>query len=115
MHPAELGDRLVIGIECAVDRDGTLWFRICDRFGERVYEICNPSDYWRLLKHRYWVGVLWRLFGENVYLPSDQILCASAVYSPGFARPLTVCLPTVSALSKNGSTELKPQFMPAML
>jgi acyl-CoA dehydrogenase len=53
------------GISDAVDRAGTPWLRMFDRFGVRVDEILYPPDYWRMLKQGYRAGVLWRAFEQN--------------------------------------------------
>jgi acyl-CoA dehydrogenase len=103
------------GISDAVDRAGTPWLRMFDRFGARVDEILYPLEYWRMLKHGYRTGVLWRVFEQNSLIPSYLLLYATAFYDPGLACPYTVSLATVSALSKYGGTELKARFLPSML
>lgn len=103
------------GISDAVDRAGTPWLRMFDRLGARVDEILYPPEYWRMLKHGYRAGVLWRLFEQNSLLPSYLLLYATAFYDPGLACPYTVSLSTVSPLSKYGGTELKARFLPNML
>jgi alkylation response protein AidB-like acyl-CoA dehydrogenase len=86
-----------------------------DRFGARVDEVLYPPEYWRMLKHGYRSGVLWRVFEQNSLIPSYLLLYATAFYDPGLACPYTVSLSTVSALSKYGGTELKARFLPSML
>ncbi len=53
------------GISDAVDRAGTPWLRMFDRWGARVDEILYPPEYWRMLKRGYQAGVLWRVFPQN--------------------------------------------------
>ncbi|HWF67324.1 MAG TPA: acyl-CoA dehydrogenase family protein [Acidobacteriaceae bacterium] len=103
------------GISDAVDRAGTPWLRMFDRMGARVDEILYPPDYWRMLKHGYRAGVLWRLFEQKSLIPSYLLLYATAFYDAGLACPYTVSLSTVSPLSKYGGAELKARFLPSML
>ena len=84
------------GISDAVDRTGTPWLRMFDRLGARVDEILYPPEYWRMLRHGYRAGVLWRLFEQNSLIPSYLLLYATAFYDPGLACPYTVSLSTVS-------------------
>jgi len=107
------------GISDAVDRAGTPWLRMFDRFGARVDEILYPPEYWRMLKNGYRAGMLWRAFGENSepksLLPVYLLLYVTGYYDPGLACPYTVSLSTVSPLSKYGDAELKARFLPRML
>ncbi len=107
------------GISNAVDRAGTPWLRMFDRFGARVDEILYPPEYWRMLKNGYRAGMLWRAFGENSepksLLPAYLLLYVTGYYDPGLACPYTVSLSTVSPLSKYGDAELKARFLPRML
>ncbi len=103
------------GISDAVDRAGTPWLRMFDQLGERVDEVLYPPEYWRMLKHGYRSGVLWRVFEQNSLIPSYLLLYTTAFYDPGLACPYTVSLSTVSSLSKYGGTELKARFLPSML
>ena len=103
------------GISDAVDRAGTPWLRMFDRFGVRIDEILYPPEYWRMLKHGYRAGVLWRAFEQNSLLPSYLLLYATAFYDAGLACPYTVSLSTVSPLSKYAAPELKARFLPRML
>jgi acyl-CoA dehydrogenase len=102
-------------ISDAVDRAGTPWLRMFDRLGARVDEILYPPDYWRMLKHGYRSGVLWRVFEQNSLLPAYLLLYVTGFHDPGLACPYTVSLSTVSPLSKYGDAELKTRFLPRML
>lgn len=103
------------GISDAVDRAGTPWLRMFDRWGTRVDEILYPPEYWRMLKKGYGAGVLWRVFEENSLIPAYLLLYATGFYDPGLACPYTVSLSTVCPLSKYGDAELKARFLPMML
>jgi acyl-CoA dehydrogenase len=103
------------GISDAVDRAGTPWLRMFDRFGARVDELLYPPEYWRMLKQGYQAGVLWRAFEQNSLLPSYLLLYATAFYDPGLACPYTVSLSTVCPLSKYGEAGVKARFLPNML
>ena len=103
------------GISDAVDRAGTPWLRMFDRWGARVDEILYPPEYWRMLKHGYRAGVLWRVFEQNSLIPAYLLLYATGFYDPGLACPYTVSLSTVTPLSKYGDAELKARFLPRML
>ena len=103
------------GISDAVDRAGTPWLRMFDQWGARVDEILYPLEYWRMLKHEYRAGVLWRVFEQNSLLPAYLVLYATGFYDPGLACPYTVSLSTASPLSKYGDPELKARFLSRML
>jgi alkylation response protein AidB-like acyl-CoA dehydrogenase len=103
------------GISDAVDRAGTPWLRMFDQWGTRVDEILYPPEYWRMLKHGYRAGVLWRVFEQNSLIPAYLLLYATGFYDPGLACPYTVSLSTVVPLSKYGDAELKARFLPRML
>jgi alkylation response protein AidB-like acyl-CoA dehydrogenase len=111
------------GISDAVDRAGTPWLRMFDRWGARVDEILYPPEYWRMLKHGYRAGVLWRVFErnsernseQNSLLPAYLLLYATGFYDPGLACPYTVSLSTICPLSKYGDAELKARFLSKML
>jgi acyl-CoA dehydrogenase len=102
-------------ISDAVDRAGTPWLRMFDRWGERVDEILYPPEYWRMLQQGYRAGVLWRVVEQSSLLPAYLLLYITAFYDPGLACPYTVSLSTLSALSKYGETALKARFLPSML
>jgi acyl-CoA dehydrogenase len=110
-------------ISDAVDRAGTPWLRMFDRLGARVDEILYPPEYWRMLKHGYRAGVLWRVFDQNSeqnsvqnsLIPAYLLLHATSFYDPGLACPYTVSLSTVCPLAKYGDAELKARFLPKML
>ncbi|MFZ0481005.1 MAG: acyl-CoA dehydrogenase family protein [Terriglobales bacterium] len=108
-------DREGRGISDAVDRAGTPWLRMFDRFGARVDEILYPPEYWRMLKHGYRAGVLWRVFEQNSLIPAYLLLYATGFHDPGLACPYTVSLSTIVPLSKYGDAELKARFLPRML
>lgn len=103
------------GISDAVDRAGTPWLRMFDQWGAPVDEILYPPEYWRMLKHGYRAGVLWRAFEQNSLMPAYLLLYATGFYDPGLACPYTVSLSTVAPLSKYGEAELKARFLPKML
>jgi alkylation response protein AidB-like acyl-CoA dehydrogenase len=102
-------------ISDAVDRAGTPWLRMFDRLGARVDEILYPPDYWRLLKHGYRAGVLWRVFEQNSLVPAYQYIYLTGFYDPGLACPYTVSLSTACPLAKYGDPELTSRFLPGMV
>jgi len=102
-------------ISDAVDRAGTPWLRMFDRFGARVDEILYPPEYWRMLKHGYRSGVLWRVFEDNSLLPAYLLLYTTSFYDPGLACPYTVSLSTACPVFKYGEAEVKARFLPKML
>jgi alkylation response protein AidB-like acyl-CoA dehydrogenase len=102
-------------ISDAVDRAGTPWLRMFDRFGERVDEILYSPEYWRMLKHGYRSGVLWRVVEQNSLVPAYLLLYVTGFHDPGLACPYTVSLSTLSPLSKYADPERKARFLPHML
>jgi alkylation response protein AidB-like acyl-CoA dehydrogenase len=102
-------------ISDAVDRAGTPWVRMFDRFGARVDEILYPPDYWRMLKHGYETGLLWRGFAEKSMLPACLAIYVTSFYDPGLACPYTVSLGTLLPVSKYGSRDVQQRFLPKLL
>jgi alkylation response protein AidB-like acyl-CoA dehydrogenase len=105
-------------ISDAVDRAGTPWLRMFDQWGARVDEILYPPEYWRMVKHGYRAGALWRVFEnpeQNSLLPAYLLLYATGFYDAGLACPYTVSLSTICPLSKYGDAGLKAHFLPHML
>ncbi len=98
-----------------IDRAGTPWLRMFDQFGKRVDEILYPPEYWKMLKHGYQAGVIWRAFEERSLLPSYLIGYVTSFYDPGLYCPYTVSLSTAAPLDKYGSENLKARFLPQML
>ncbi len=98
-----------------IDRRGTPWLKMFDRFGNRVDEILYPPDYWRLLKKGYEAGMVWRVFDENSLMPFLLLGYVTAFHDPGLNCPYTVSLSTAVPLDKYGASELKTRFMPPML
>lgn len=99
----------------AVDRAGTPWLRMFDRWGTRVDEVLYAPEYWHMLKHGYRAGILWRVFEQNSLIPAYLLLYATGFYDPGLACPYTVSLSTAVPLSKYGDEGLKARFLSKML
>src|SRR5262245_55378006 len=57
-------------ISTAVDRSGTPWLKMFDLSGQRIDQIQYPPDYWRMLKHGYRSGVVWRAFSDISLIPA---------------------------------------------
>jgi acyl-CoA dehydrogenase len=102
-------------ISSAIDRAGTPWLRMFNTAGQRVDEILYPPEYWRMLKHGYREGVIWRSFEDNSLLHSCVFLYLASFYDPGLACPYTVSLSTAAPLSKYGDAALKSRFLPHLL
>jgi acyl-CoA dehydrogenase len=86
-----------------------------DLSGIRVDEILYPSEYWRMLRHGYQSGLLWRVFEQNTLFSAGLGIYVTSFYDPGLACPYTVSLSTVVPLSKYGSAELQERFLPKLL
>lgn len=102
-------------ISDAVDRGGTPWLRMFDRLGARVDEILYPPDYWRMLKHGYQSGLIWRGFADKTLLPACLGIYVTSFYDPGLACPYTVSMGTIVPLFKYGSADLQHRFLPRLL
>jgi alkylation response protein AidB-like acyl-CoA dehydrogenase len=98
-----------------VDRAGTPWLRMFDLSGTRVDEILYSPDYWRMLKHGYQAGLLWRVAEENAVFPAALGIYLTSFYDPGLACPYTVSLSTFVPLLKYGGAELQERFLPRLL
>jgi alkylation response protein AidB-like acyl-CoA dehydrogenase len=102
-------------ISDSVDRAGTPWVRMFDAAGKRVDEILYPPDYWRMLKHGYKAGVLWRTFEQQSLLPAFLLIYLTSFYDSGLSCPYTVSLSTAMPLSKYGDETVKERFLPNLL
>jgi acyl-CoA dehydrogenase len=104
-----------VPISEAVDRTGTPWVRIYDRFGKRVDEILYIPDYQTILRRGYRSGVVWRALEGKSLLPTYQLMHVISFYDPGVCCPYTVSLGTTVPLAKYGSSELQARFLPHLL
>jgi len=104
-----------VAISDAVDRAGTPWVRMFDRYGKRVDEILYPPDYLTILRRGYRSGVVWRAHEEKSLLPTYLLMYTISFYDPGVCCPYTVSLGTVAPLAKYGSPELQARFLPQLL
>lgn len=98
-----------------VDRAGTPWLKMFDRFGKRVDEILFPPEYWRLLKQGYQTGIIWRAFEEQSLISSYLLGYVTSFYDPGLYCPYTVSLSTAVPLEKYGAESVKARFLPELL
>lgn len=104
-----------VAISDAVDRAGTPWVRMFDRYGKRIEEILYPPDYLTILRKGYRSGVVWRALEEKSLLPTYLLMYTISFYDPGVCCPYTVSLGTVAPLAKYGSPELQARFLPQLL
>ena len=86
-----------------------------DLFGTRVDEILYSPDYWRMLKHGYQAGLIWRVPEEKAVFPAALGIYVTSFYDPGLACPYTVSLSTFVPLLKHGDAELHERFLPRLL
>ncbi|MCS7197364.1 MAG: acyl-CoA dehydrogenase family protein [Candidatus Bipolaricaulota bacterium] len=98
-----------------VDRAGTPWLRMFDRFGRRIDEILFPPEYWTLLKHGYQTGIIWRAFEEQSLISSYLLGYVTSFYDPGLYCPYTVSLSTAVPLEKYGTESVRARFLPMLL
>lgn len=98
-----------------IDRAGTPWVRMFDRFGNRVDEILYPPEYQTILRRGYRAGTVWRALEEKSLLATYQLMYAISFYDPGVCCPYTVSLGTAVPLAKYGSPELQARFLPHLL
>lgn len=102
-------------ISDSTDRAGTPWLRMFDPSGARVDEILYAPEYWRMLRHGYQAGLLWRVFEQNAIFPACLGIYVTSFYDPGLACPYTVSLSTAVPLSKYGEAGLQQRFLPRLL
>jgi acyl-CoA dehydrogenase len=98
-----------------IDRAGTPWLRMFDRFGRRIDEILFPPEYWKLLRRGYKDGIVWRAFDEKSLISSYLLGYVTSFYDPGLYCPYTVSLATAVPLEKYGSEGVKARFLPRLL
>jgi acyl-CoA dehydrogenase len=103
------------GVSDAVDRSGTPWLRAFDLSGRRVDEILYPPEYWKMVKHGYQTGLIWRVFEEKSFRPGGLGIYVTSFYDPGLACPYTVSLGTLTPLMKYGDGELRDRLLPNLL
>ena len=104
-----------VAISNAVDRGGTPWVRMFDRFGARVDEILYIPEYFTMLRRGYRAGTVWRSLEENSLLPTYELMYTISFYDPGVCCPYTVSLGTAVPLAKYGNAELQARFLPQLL
>lgn len=104
-----------VPISNAIDRAGTPWVRMFDRFGKRVDEILYPPEYQTILKRGYRSGVVWRTLEEKSLIPTYLLIYTLSFYDPGVCCPYTVSLGTTVPLAKYGTPELQARFLPQLL
>jgi len=104
-----------IAISGAIDRGGTPWLRMFDRFGKRVDEILYPREYQTILRRGYRAGVVWRALEERSLILTYLLMYDISFYDPGICCPYTVSLGTAVPLAKYGSAELQARFLPQLL
>lgn len=104
-----------VPISNAIDRAGTPWVRVFDRFGKRVDEILYPPEYQSILRRGYRSGVVWRALEEKSLLAAYELMYTISFCDPGVCCPYTVSLGTAVPLAKYGSPELQARFLPQLL
>lgn len=104
-----------MAISDSIDRGGTPWLRMFDRFGSRVDQILFPPDYARMLTRGYRSGVIWRAFEEESLISAYLFIYHTCFYDPGVSCPYTVSLATAVALSKYCPENLQTQFLQPLL
>jgi acyl-CoA dehydrogenase len=104
-----------VAISGSIDRAGTPWVRMFDRFGERVDEILYPREYQAILRKGYRSGVVWRSLEGKSLIPTYLLMHTISFYDPGICCPYTVSLGTAVPLAKYGSAELQARFLPQLL
>lgn len=102
-------------ISDTVDRAGTPWLRMFDRFGERIDEVVFPPEYWTMLYKGYEAGAVWRAVEDRSLIAPYLVGYITSFYDPGVYCPYTVSLSTAVPLSKYGSEEVQARFLPPML
>jgi acyl-CoA dehydrogenase len=102
-------------ISSAVDRAGTPWLRMFDRFGQRVDELLFPPEYWRMLRKGYQAGAVWRAFAEKSLVPAYLLGYVTAFYDTGLYCPYIVSLSTAVPLDKYGDPAVRERFLPPLL
>jgi acyl-CoA dehydrogenase len=100
-----------IAVSDAVDRAGTPWLRLFDRFGKRVDEVLYPREYQTILTRGYRSGVVWRALEEKSLLSTYLLIYSISFHDPGICCPYTVSLGTAVPLAKYGSAELQALFL----
>ncbi len=103
------------GISDAIDRGGTPWIRMFDRFGARVDEVLFPPEYWKMLRKGYQAGAVWRAFEEKSLISTFLLIYNTSFYDPGVCCPYAVSLATAVPLAKYGDQELQARFLPPLL
>ena len=98
-----------------IDRAGTPWVRMFDRFGKRVDEVLYPPEYQTILRKGYRAGTVWRALEEKSLVSTYQLMYTISFYDPGVCCPYTVSLGTAVPLAKYGSPELQARFLPHLL
>lgn len=99
----------------AIDRSGTPWLRMFDRFGKRIDQILFPPEYYVMLRRGYRAGLVWRALEQNTLIVTYLLTYIVSYHEPGICCPYTVSLGTAVPLAKYGSAELRKKFLPQLL
>lgn len=102
-------------ISTAVDRAGTPWLKMFDRFGKRIDEVMYIPEYWRMLKQGYKAGAVWRAFEQDSLIPSYSLLYVTSFFDMGLTCPYTISLAAAVPLEKYGDAAMKERFLRPML
>lgn len=97
------------------DRVGTPPLRMFNLCGTRVDELLYSPEYWRMLKHGYQSGLIWRMPEETSFFSAGLGIYVTSFYDPGLACPYTVSLSTLVPLLKYGEAEVQQRFLPRLL
>jgi len=102
-------------ISTAIDRAGTPWLRMFDRFGKRIDEVMYPPEYWRMLRQGYKTGTVWRTFEHQSLFPSYALFYVTSFFDMGLTCPYTISLAAAVPLEKYGDAMMKERFLAPML
>ncbi len=102
-------------VSAAVDRAGTPWLRMYDRFGVRQDEILFPPAYYEMLRRGYNAGAVWRAFAEENLQGPYLLGYLTSFFDTGLYCPYIVSLSTAVPLWKYGEPAVREKFLPNLL
>ncbi len=98
-----------------IDRAGTPWLRMFDRWGHRVDEILYPQEYWTMLRKGYTSGIVRRVFDRKTLWPFYLMGYVTSFFEPGVYCPYTVTLGTAVPVAKYAPEAVREHFLPLLL
>jgi alkylation response protein AidB-like acyl-CoA dehydrogenase len=99
----------------AVDRMGTPWLQMFDRFGNREDRVVYPPEYRAMLLQGYRAGAVWHALAGEGLEATFRVGYVTSFFDPGVYCPYTVSLATALAVHKYAEAPVRERYLPPLL